>query len=1130
MRATVPMVMAVVGALLGAQGAVRQANAILTACTAAQISSQDGNCPTGTGPCSITKVFSIPTGCSLDFGTRNVTITASGKLDIGAGSVTLLAGSVTLNGGALIEGLGNMPSPGDHGGMITIRTTGAVSLLHTAMTFGVINVNGDIQGGTVFIDAGGSVTVAGKIIADNSSTNGSGGTITIRSGGDVVTQLNSLVSANGSTLASGGLFDVVAAGRVDFGDIIDLVGGDGGLLDVTAGTDAVVRRVDAFGSGDAGSGGCVGVVAGTQLQVLGQVNINGNSSGTGSGGGCGGFVCFESRFGDTIIPANVFAEGADPDGGGGGVAVISRGSVVVSSTSILSARGNGSQGCGGEVSLAAGIDVQSAGVLDASGGFGGNLVDIEAGRDITLTGRVDASARSVGGFGGVSTMTAGSNGKGVLSIGNIVDVGGGGCDPMFGCGVGGFSDLRGCDLTLLAAGSVLARGSDAGMNMLLAREQLTVQGAVTATSLTLPLQGSDGSNAFSFPSRKPALVTGAVVPTPALNALGTCTGPGQPACIDPCPTCGNGVVEFPETCDTIGAPQSCDGCSAFCRVESCNDGSVCTADTCDPLLGCRHAPVPDGTSCSDSNVCDGIEQCSGGFCAAGTPLNCNDSNPCTLDPCDSLLGCLAHPPAPAGIACSDNNQCTLGDVCDGAGGCSPGATPRVCDDGNECTTDSCNPASGCVFTPRTGACTDEGNECTTDVCSGGTCTHPARTGTCTDDGNECTTDVCSAGTCTHPARTGTCTDEGNECTTDVCSGGACTHPARTGTCTDDGNACTSDACSGGACTHPARANGTACNDGLFCTINDGCQGGVCTGGAPRNCGDGNSCTADTCDELSDSCVSTPIVPCCGNGVTEPGEECDDANASNTDGCLNTCRLPTCGDGFLRTGVEQCDQGAGNSNAPNAACRGDCTLQRCGDSVLDDLRGEQCDDGNATPNDGCSPRCFLDPPLTGDRIPGRGSVSTDCALEWAMDQPTLDINGIPSVKQSCRDGDVRCDHGTTVGECTFQVWSCVNNNDPRLPFCAPGAGAGGIGTVFRVDTLKPSIRDTSTHSEDGGNRLQILRAASADQSVGNDVCGPRMDIRVPLKPTGKKGVKTLRVKGTTNRDVRDADVLKLFCLP
>ena len=41
--------------------------------------------------------------------------------------------------------------------------------------------------------------------------------------------------------------------------------------------------------------------------------------------------------------------------------------------------------------------------------------------------------------------------------------------------------------------------------------------------------------------------------------------------------------------------------------------------------------------------------------------------------------------------------------------------------------------------------------------------------------------------------------------------------------------------------------------------------------------------------------------------------------------------------------EACDAGAATSNLANAACRTNCQPQRCGDMVLDNTKGEVCDD-------------------------------------------------------------------------------------------------------------------------------------------------------------------------------------------
>src|SRR5262249_9279789 len=238
------------------------------------------------------------------------------------------------------------------------------------------------------------------------------------------------------------------------------------------------------------------------------------------------------------------------------------------------------------------------------------------------------------------------------------------------------------------------------------------------------------------------------------------------------------------------------------------------------------------------------------------------------------------------------------------------------------------------------------------------------------------------------------------------------------------------------CLHPNRPNGSSCSDGLFCTTTDTCQNGNCFPGPIRTCSDANVCTTDTCNEATDTCVHTPIVPCCGNGVVEAGEQCDDGNTNNNDGCSNNCRLISgCGDGVLQAG-EECDAGPANANTPEAPCRPDCALPHCADGIPDLARGEQCDDGNTTSGDGCSSRCYIEPPSSAGRVAGRGSSITDCVLEWAidMDHPALDKRGQPSVKQACKDGDPSCDVGNTVGQCLFHVWLCANTLDPRFPAC------------------------------------------------------------------------------------------------
>ncbi|HID23090.1 MAG TPA: hypothetical protein EYP14_11910, partial [Planctomycetaceae bacterium] len=98
-----------------------------------------------------------------------------------------------------------------------------------------------------------------------------------------------------------------------------------------------------------------------------------------------------------------------------------------------------------------------------------------------------------------------------------------------------------------------------------------------------------------------------------------------------------------------------------------------------------------------------------------------------------------------------------------------------------------------------------------------------------------------------------CDGETDECTSDAdCS---------------DGNECTVDSCDGGMCANRPVADGTACtDDGVFCNGPESCAGGVCVhGGDPCAGADGDSNCAESCDEAADDC----------RGADPDGSACDD---------------------------------------------------------------------------------------------------------------------------------------------------------------------------------------------------------------------------------------------------------------
>ena len=128
------------------------------------------------------------------------------------------------------------------------------------------------------------------------------------------------------------------------------------------------------------------------------------------------------------------------------------------------------------------------------------------------------------------------------------------------------------------------------------------------------------------------------------------------------------------------------------------------------------------------------------------------------------------------------------------------------------------------------------------------------------------------------------------------------------------------------------------------------------------CGNGVVDSAELCDDgnedNTDECLTTCEFARCGDGFLQAGKEsCDDGNLSNSDDCLNSCKPAECGDGYYWPDQEACDNGADNSDTEANACRSDCALPYCGDGVMDD--GERCDDGtNLDPNDliACTSAC------------------------------------------------------------------------------------------------------------------------------------------------------------------------------
>jgi cysteine-rich repeat protein len=317
--------------------------------------------------------------------------------------------------------------------------------------------------------------------------------------------------------------------------------------------------------------------------------------------------------------------------------------------------------------------------------------------------------------------------------------------------------------------------------------------------------------------------------------------------------------------ETDGPPPDCD-----------NDGTCDTGETC--LLcpaDCGTCPPPD---------------CGNGICETGVE-SCFDC-PADCPTCPAICG---------------NGACETGESC---GSCAVDCTCTGCGDGSCATSESCTSCwTDCGTCPD--ACGD-GHVATSEECDDGNTTagdgcEPDCTFTChndaecPDDANVCTVaGICdpSFHTCLYlPGETdGTICDPGNPCTgVGSCLDGVCVYSAPR-VC-DDGLPCTADACdpATGECSHVAQPEGAACDDGMFCLTNDVCTSwGGCVGGpGPDTCNDGDSCTSDSCNESTDSCVHVPLT-------TYPVAPCDATYAGSTLFARSQYASHTCPDGSHST--------------------------------------------------------------------------------------------------------------------------------------------------------------------------------------------------------------------------------------
>src|SRR5437667_1641191 len=141
---------------------------------------------------------------------------------------------------------------------------------------------------------------------------------------------------------------------------------------------------------------------------------------------------------------------------------------------------------------------------------------------------------------------------------------------------------------------------------------------------------------------------------------------------------------------TIPAPDCCH------NDAECDDGNACTTDTCRDAACTYDLVSPTCLPCAKDTDCGGQclgRACVGGVCTDVAPFSCTKpGTACRLDASGQPF-----------CGCTDSRGCDDGDACNGKEMCVTGTgtcvagTPIDCDDGNLCTIDTCLPQGACAY-------------------------------------------------------------------------------------------------------------------------------------------------------------------------------------------------------------------------------------------------------------------------------------------------------------------------------------------------------------------------------------------------------------------------------------------------
>ena len=150
------------------------------------------------------------------------------------------------------------------------------------------------------------------------------------------------------------------------------------------------------------------------------------------------------------------------------------------------------------------------------------------------------------------------------------------------------------------------------------------------------------------------------------------------------------------------------------------------------------------------------------------------------------------------------------------------------------------------------------------------------------------------------------------------------------------------------------------------------------------------------------------------------------------------------------------------------------------------------------------------------LPGNGSRSSDCLVEWAFASPSVARWGAIA-GAVCHDNDPSCDADQLVGQCTFPLSVCLNVTDRRLPRCSPEE------PIVEWQLITPNAAQP-LDAIDVANASAIMTALPAVPVTASDGCTAAIPFIVPAG-----GQKWIRFIARSADGRRDRDRLRLACL-